>query len=303
MGRTPRGGGRGLDKRVKGVVKFDEPLKKHTSLRVGGGARYFVVPASYEDIRESLSFAEGEGLPWVVLGNGTNVLFPDEGYPGVVLKVGPLLRESRLDLGKGSFWVQAGESLGGAIEHLHAHGLGDFDFLVGIPGTIGGALVMNAGIPEGTISELVRWVRAIDEKGDLITLGRAQCEFGYRESLFQREKLVIVEAEFTVGGERRWDLAELLERRRRQPLGQPSPGCVFKNPPGWSAGELIDRAGLKGYRIGGAMISPVHANFIVNVGGARANDILRLIDLVRERVHRVFGIELEPELEIVCSRA
>lgn len=303
MGRTPRGGGRGLDKRVKGVVKFDEPLKKHTSLRVGGGARYFVVPASYEDIRESLSFAEGEGLPWVVLGNGTNILFPDEGYPGVVLKVGPLLRESRLDLGKGSFWVQAGESLGGAIEHLHAHGLGDFDFLVGIPGTIGGALVMNAGIPEGTISELVRWVRAIDEKGDLITLGRAQCEFGYRESLFQREKLVIVEAEFTVGGERRWDLAELLERRRRQPLGQPSPGCVFKNPPGWSAGELIDRAGLKGYRIGGAMISPVHANFIVNVGGARANDILRLIDLVRERVHRVFGIELEPELEIVCSRA
>jgi len=285
------------------VVKFDEPLKKHTSLRVGGGARYFVVPASYEDIRESLSFAEGEGLPWVVLGNGTNILFPDEGYPGVVLKVGPLLRESRLDLGKGSFWVQAGESLGGAIEHLHAHGLGDFDFLVGIPGTIGGALVMNAGIPEGTISELVRWVRAIDEKGDLITLGRAQCEFGYRESLFQREKLVIVEAEFTVGGERRWDLAELLERRRRQPLGQPSPGCVFKNPPGWSAGELIDRAGLKGYRIGGAMISPVHANFIVNVGGARANDILRLIDLVRERVHRVFGIELEPELEIVCSRA
>jgi UDP-N-acetylmuramate dehydrogenase len=299
--RNSRGARRGLDKRVRGVVKFNEKLSLHSSLRVGGEARYFVRPQAVEDIKECLSFAQEEDLPWVAMGNGTNILFPDEGYPGVVIQVGPGMKGKELDHSRGILRVQAGESLGELIHFLHSHGLNDFDFLVGIPGAVGGSLVMNAGIPEGAIGDLVKRVYAIDERGEEVAFTKEECEFGYRESRFQRERLVIFGAEFAVGNHREWDLEELRARRRRQPLGQPSPGCVFRNPPGDYAGRLIERAGLKGFRIGGAAISTVHANFIVNEGGARAADVLRLIELVRERVYKEFGVELEMELEVISN--
>jgi UDP-N-acetylmuramate dehydrogenase len=292
---------KGLDKRVRGVVRFNEKLKYHTSLRVGGEARYFVRPETVEDVKESLAFAEEESLPWVAMGNGTNILFPDEGYDGVVLQIGPGMRKKRLDESEGTLMVQAGESLGRVIYFLHSYGMNDFDFLTGIPGTVGGALAMNAGIPEGTISELVRRVWALDGRGEPRILEREECHFGYRRSIFQQEELIILAAEFQVGGRREWDIKELQERRRRQPLGKPSPGCVFKNPPGDHAGRLIELAGLKGERIGGAAISSTHANFIVNEGGATAADILRLIDLARERVYKEFKVDLEMELEIISD--
>ncbi|MFQ6117766.1 MAG: UDP-N-acetylmuramate dehydrogenase, partial [Candidatus Bipolaricaulia bacterium] len=171
------------------MVKLNEKLKHHTSLRVGGEARYFVRPETVEDVKESLAFAEEEGFPWVVMGNGTNILFPDEGYDGVVLQIGPGMREKRLDEVEGTVMVQAGESLGRLIHFLHSYGLGDFDFLTGIPGAVGGALTMNAGIPEGTISDLVKRVYALNEQGETVILGREECEFGYRRSIFQRERL------------------------------------------------------------------------------------------------------------------
>lgn len=300
MGNLNRTGW-GLDKRVTGVVKFDEKLKYHTSLRVGGEARYFVRPETLEDVKESVAFAAEEGLSWVAIGNGTNILFPDEGYNGMVLQIGPGMRKMRLDQVENILSVQAGESLGFAIRFLHSYGLGDFDFLIGIPGTVGGALVMNAGIPEGTISDLVHRVYALDEQGEPVTLGQQECEFGYRQSIFHRKRWIILAAEFRVGQGREWDMKELLWRRRCQPRGKPSPGCVFKNPPGERAGRLIDRAGLKGLRVGGAAFSGVHANFIVNEGGARAADILRIIDIARERVYEEFGVDLEMELEIISN--
>jgi UDP-N-acetylmuramate dehydrogenase len=197
--------------------------------------------------------------------------------------------------------VQAGESLNRVIHFLHTYGLNDFDFLIGIPGAIGGSLVMNAGIPEGSIADLLKRVHALDERGEPVTLARDDCGFGYRRSIFQQRRLIILAAEFAVGSRREWDLKELWKRRQRQPLNRPSPGCVFKNPPGDYAGRLIEQAGLKGYRIGGAAISSVHANFIVNEGGASAADVLRLIDLVRERVYKEFGVDLEMELEIISQ--
>jgi UDP-N-acetylmuramate dehydrogenase len=292
---------RGLDKRVRGVVKLDEKLKHHTSLRVGGEARYFVRPETVEDVKESLIFAEEEGLPWVAMGNGTNILFPDEGYAGVVLQIGREMREKRLDEAAGTLMVQAGESLVRLIRFLHFYDVQDFDFLTGIPGAVGGALAMNAGIPAGTISNLVEQVHALNEGGEQVILERAECDFGYRRSIFQQGRLIILAAEFQLGGEREWDLEELNKRRRRQPLGRPSPGCVFKNPPGDHAGRLIELAGLKGRKIGGAAISLLHANFIVNEGGASAADIKRLIDLVRERVYKEFRVDLEMELKIVSD--
>jgi UDP-N-acetylmuramate dehydrogenase len=292
---------RGLDKRVRGVVKFNEKLEYHSSLRVGGEARYFVRPETVEDVKKCLTFAAEEELPWVAMGNGTNILFPDGGYDGVVIQIGPGMKQKELDHARGLLRVQAGESLGKLIHFLHSYGLNDFDFLIGIPGAIGGSLVMNAGIPEGSISDLVEQIHAIDERGEPVTLKREDCGFGYRQSCFQQEKLIIITAEFSVCNGRKWDLKELWERRRRQPLNRPSPGCVFKNPPGDHAGRLIEQAGLKGYRIGGAAISTIHANFIVNEGGASAADVLRLIDLVRERVYKEFGVDLEMELEIISN--
>jgi len=292
---------KGLDKRVRGVVKLNEKLKYHTSLRVGGEARYFVRPETVEDVKESLAFAEEEGLPWVTMGNGTNILFPDEGYDGVVIQISSGLREKMLDETRDILMVQAGESLGRLIHFLHSYGLNDFDFLTGIPGTVGGALAMNAGIPEGTISELVERVYILNERGEPIVLDKEECGFGYRRSIFERRGWIILAAEFEIDKGIEWDIKELQRRRRRQPLGKPSPGCVFKNPPGGHAGQLIERAGLKGKRIGGAMISSQHANFIVNEGGATATDILRLIDLVRERVYKEFQVDLEMELQIISD--
>lgn len=282
------------------MVKFNEELRKYTSLRVGGAARYLVIPKDRSDLQEALAFARERGLPWVVLGNGTNILFPDEGYPGVVLKLGPGLRGKELREGGGGLHLGAGEGLGQVLRYLHRHGLHDLDFLVGIPGTVGGAIAMNAGIPEASIGDFVERVWALDPQGRLHSLSREECGFGYRDSRFRHEPWVIVAAEFRLGGAWDWDLEELLARRRRQP-GLPSPGCVFKNPPGESAGRLIDRAGLKGFRVGGAAISPVHANFIVNLGGARASDVLKLMEIVRERVRATFGVDLEPELELVFN--
>lgn len=292
---------RGLDKRVRGVVKFNEKLKYHTSLRVGGEASYFVRPETVEDIKESLRFAQESCLPWIVLGNGTNILFPDEGYDGVVLHIGPAMTEKELDESDGALTVQAGESLGRVIRFLHSYGLTDLDFLIGIPGAVGGALAMNAGIPEGTTADPVKRIFALTEQGELVTLHREECQFGYRRSIFQKERLIILAAEFGLGTKRKWDAKALRERRQCQPLGQPSPGCVFKNPPENPAGWLIERVGLKGQRVGGAAFSSLHANFIVNEGGATAADVLRLIDLARERVYKEFGVDLEMELEIISN--
>jgi len=291
---------RELQSRLRGLVKTHEPLARHTSLRIGGPADYFVIPASVDDILETLDFVRDRGLPWIVLGNGTNVLFPDEGYRGVIIKLGPSL--GRIEISGDRVRAQAGTSLAALISQVRAQGGRDFDFLVGIPGSVGGALVMNAGIPEGTISDVVTRVGALTFDGKFITLKAEECRFGYRASRFQEERLIVIEGEFALGRGKAWDGEELLQRRKeRQPLGVPSPGCVFRNPVGVNAtaGQLLDWAGLKGLRVGGARISPKHANFIVNEGGATSRDVLQLIDIARSVVLKYWGVELKLELAVV----
>ncbi len=291
---------RELQSRLHGVVKTQEPLARHTSLRIGGPADYFVIPASLEDILETLEFIRECGLPWLVLGNGTNVLFPDEGYRGVIIKLGPRL--GLIQTGQNTVRAQAGASLAALISHVRSLGLRELDFLVGIPGSIGGAIVMNAGIPEGSVADVITQVGALTFDGKFITLTRDECRFGYRSSRFQQERLIVIEGEFVLGRGKSWDGEELLRRRKeRQPLGMPSPGCVFRNPVGVgaTAGQLLDQAGLKGYRVGGARISPKHANFIVNEGGATSRDVLQLIDIARSVVLKYSGVELQLELAVV----
>jgi UDP-N-acetylmuramate dehydrogenase len=270
-------------------------------LRIGGPADYFVLPASLDDIGETLALAGNRNLPWIVLGNGTNVLFSDAGYRGIVIKLGPAL--GRIAWRENTVRAQAGASLAGLISQVRSLGMHDLDFLVGIPASVGGALVMNAGIPEGTIADAVTQVGALTFAGKLITLTRDECRFAYRSSRFRDEQLIVIEGEFALGKGKSWDGDELLRRRRlRQPLGVPSPGCVFRNPVGVgaTAGQLIDRAGLKGYRVGGATISAKHANFIVNEGGATSRDVLQLIDIARSVVLKYCGVELKLELAVVA---
>lgn len=290
-----------LQRRLRGIVKVHEPLARHTSLRIGGPADYFVLPASLDDIGETLALAGNRNLPWIVLGNGTNVLFSDAGYRGIVIKLGPAL--GRIAWRENTVRAQAGASLAGLISQVRSLGMHDLDFLVGIPASVGGALVMNAGIPEGTIADAVTQVGALTFAGKLITLTRDECRFAYRSSRFRDEQLIVIEGEFALGKGKSWDGDELLRRRRlRQPLGVPSPGCVFRNPVGVgaTAGQLIDRAGLKGYRVGGATISAKHANFIVNEGGATSRDVLQLIDIARSVVLKYCGVELKLELAVVA---
>ncbi len=285
---------------LRGRVREDVPLSRFTSFRIGGPARYWVAPADAADLECTLAFARRHGLPWRVLGNGTNTLFPDRGFPGVVIHLGPGGGLSGIALQGERLRLQAGASLAAARTLAEANGFDDLGFSLAIPGTVGGALVMNAGVPEGAIGDLVASVRARDPAGRIRRLDAPACGFGYRTSCFRGGGWLVLDAELRLGSGRRWDRAELLRRRKHQPLGH-SPGCVFKNPPhtARSAGWLVDKAGLKGYKVGNAQVSRSHANFILNLGGAQSADVLSLIDIVREKVYKEFKVELDLELEVV----
>lgn len=271
-------------------------------MRIGGPADFFARPRSVEEVVALVQYAKGRGLSWTVLGNGTNVLFPDAGFRGLVIHLGRGF--SRIEIDEGGLRAQSGAGLGEAMGRLRAKGFHDLDGLVGIPGTIGGALAMNAGTPESTVSDMLIRATILAEEGEIRVLAPEECGFGYRSSLFQRRPWVILEAEFRIDGEPRFEMQALMERRRNaQPLRYFSAGCVFRNPGGpLTAGQLLDRAGLKGFRCGDAMISPIHANFIVNQGRASASDVVRLLDIARRRVYKLFGVELRPEL-VVASHS
>lgn len=287
---------------LEGELLEQASLAAYTSLGIGGPARYMIKPASVRDLQKALAFAQEHGMPWHVLGNGTNTLFDDAGYTGVVLNLGPGTRLNRMALHGDGLWVQGGASLAAARRLCEAYGHRALDFLVGIPGTVGGAIAMNAGIPEAAVGGLVETVTVLDAGGNVRELTASQCEFAYRSSAIRRQGLIVLGARLHLEGGAGWDKAKLLARRKLQPTGR-SPGCVFKNPPQapGSAGWLIDRSGLKGYTVGDAQVSRCHANFILNQGQARSADVLSLIDIVREKVYKEFNLELQLELEVVLN--
>jgi len=283
-------------------VRLQRPLALHTSIRVGGPAAYFVEPADVEALARALDFAYARGLPWYVLGNGTNTLFPDEGFPGVVIHLGPGGGLSDLSWREGTLHAGAGASLAAARHTCSQNGCGALDSLVGVPASVGGALAMNAGVPEGTVGALVLSVTALDPLGNIVELDQQACGFGYRASRLRSEGFVVLSARLRCDTAARCDLSALAQRRRSQPLGN-SFGCTFKNPAdgAQSAGWMIERCGLKGFRVGDAQVSRAHANFILNRGKANCADILTLIDIVRERVYKEFSLELRLEVEVVTK--
>lgn len=293
-----------LDRVLTGRMRRNEPLHRHTSVRIGGPASYFIEPASGADIRSVRRLALEWRVPCTVIGKGSNILVSDAGIPGIVISLGQLM--SRLEWsGETEAFVESGLSLPRLAKLAADRGLAGIEFGSGIPGTVGGGVVMNAGAHGGEMSDIVRRVHVIDAMGEYRVFDRDELDFAYRRSRFsQNDEHVVIGADLSFIPENPEVIRERMkgfarQRRTTQPLGRPSSGSVFKNPPGDYAGRLIQAAGLKGERIGQAQVSPVHGNFIVNCGGATADDVMRLIDHVRDRVQRAFGVELQLEVELI----
>jgi UDP-N-acetylmuramate dehydrogenase len=286
-------------------VRFAEPLCRHTSFRIGGPADVWVDVADAEEIRRVQAIAAAADLPLFILGGGTNILVSDRGVRGIVLHLGRAM--AGLDWranGAGSH-VRAGAAVPfkRLVNEAVARTLAGLEFAEGIPGTVGGGLLMNAGAFGGEISEVIEYVEGVDAHGAVQRLPRHALHFGYRH--FDLPKgFIVTHAEFLLHpGERAAIVTKRAEAKRRraahQPLGYPNAGSIFKNPPGEFAGRLLDALGLKGHRQGGAMVSEEHANFIVNVGDATAADVRALMDEAARRVWQLKGIRLEPEIKLV----
>ena len=285
---------------IRGEVRFKEPLSFHTSLRIGGAADIFIVPQDVDDIRHALMFAEREQLPVAVVGGGNNLLVRDRGVRGVVLKLEGCL--GRAEFHGEEALAGAGVTLSALIREAAALNLGGIEALIGIPASVGGALAMNAGTPDGSIGDFVSAVYYLHPDGSLgefkpgtgvgyrsFTLPAGAVLIGCRLQLHRRP-LAEIQKDLKV---------RLKQKKSTQPLALASAGYVWKNPSNEQASRLIEKVGLKGKRLNGAEVSTKHANFIVNRGGASASDILALLDLTRERVHAHFGIVLEPEIRIL----
>jgi len=290
-----------------GPVAWDEPLAKWSTLRVGGPARALVKPNGIETVRRLVMACQAAGIPWLVIGGGSNLLVEDAGFPGLVLVLGrefSAISECGIDQeGRRLVEVEAGCSLARFLGWCQRRGLGGLEFVVGIPGSVGGAVVMNAGAWGREIKEVLAGLRLLLPGGEIEQRPKREQEFSYRRwngpagALVMGATFCLPPAE--PAGIRVACRVHLQARRSKQPRGVASAGSFFKNPSGDYAGRLIEAAGLKGLTVGGARVSEVHANFLVNSGGAKAADFLALMQLVQDRVKARFGVWLEPEVRIV----
>jgi len=304
-----------LRNRFKDDVRFDEPMSRHTSLKVGGPAEAFVIPATPADLQALIQWTGQVGLPFLVIGDGTNLLVKDTGVEGIIIVLTKCLNGiSKIGSRNGGVLVRAmaGARLHKLCGFAIAADLKGMNFALGIPGTVGGAIMMNAGTSHGWVQDVLEKITILTAAGDTQTLAKERLDFSYRKLSLQNEITnrtpgdpIIIDGYFylepSAGRDLQQEAEEILKKRReRQPTNLPSAGCFFKNPvSGKPAGELIELAGLKGERIGGALISPRHANFIINSGGASAGDIMALMETAQTAVRKLFNIELEPEVKIV----
>lgn len=281
-------------------IRKNVPLSTMTTFRVGGPADYVACPKTAEQIAALLKLCSGNKIPFFVLGNGSNILASDDGYRGVIICV--LTGMNQIITDGCTVKAQAGAQLIKAAHEAAKHGLTGLEFASGIPGTIGGAIYMNAGAYGGEMKDVVRRVTAMDYSGNIYNMSCDEMDFSYRHSIVQDRKLIVLSAEFQLetGKQEEIDsrISELAEARRsKQPLEYPSAGSTFKRPEGYFAGKLIADAGLKGFSIGGAQVSEKHSGFVINKGGATADDIMKLICHVKDEVNSQFGVVLETEVK------
>lgn len=281
-------------------VLFSEPMKKHTTFRIGGPADYFVMPNSYEEAAEAIAICREEQMPYSIVGNGSNLLVSDAGYRGVVIQI--FKEMSRVHREGTCIHAQAGASLAKIAATALEAGLAGFEFAAGIPGTLGGACVMNAGAYGGEMKDVLVNVTVLDEKGNIRTIENQDLELGYRTSVIARKGYTVLGAEIQLKEGNKEDIRALMnelkeKRTSKQPLEYPSAGSTFKRPEGYFAGKLIQDAGLRGFRIGDAMVSEKHCGFVINAGEATAAEVDLLMKQVSERVQEQFGVTLEPEVK------
>jgi UDP-N-acetylmuramate dehydrogenase len=303
-----------LTERFGRHVRFDEPMTRHTYFKVGGPAEAFVTPPDTAGLEELMSWCRSCRQPWMVIGNGSNLVVKDGGIGGVVISLGRCLKDIWTTEGGGDvrLTAQAGVKLRSLCRFCIERGFAGLNFALGIPATVGGAIIMNAGTARGSMADVLESIDCLQPNGRRERFVRSELDFSYRclswkKSVPNDEGVIpiIVNGSFSLKpGDAKMlaDEAEEILRVRtaKQPTDQPSAGCFFKNPaPDRSAGELIEKAGLKGRQIGNARVSTRHANFIVNTGGATARDILALMELVQKRVAEKFEVDLVPEVKIV----
>jgi len=281
-------------------ITFNEPMKKHTTFHIGGNADYFVMPNKASEVAEVVKLCKEEGIPYYVLGNGSNLLVSDKGYRGVIIQIYKEMNDIRVE---GTIvTAQAGALLSKIGSVALADSLTGFEFAAGIPGTVGGAVVMNAGAYGGEMKDILLSVTVLTPDGAVLTLYNKELELGYRTSIIAKKDYIVLEAKYKLErGEKdviREKMDELkVKRVTKQPLEMPSAGSTFKRPEGYFAGKLIQDAGLRGFQVGGAQVSEKHCGFVVNTGDATAADVMSLIEQVAEKVKQEFGVQLEPEVK------
>ena len=284
------------------AVQTAEPMKNHTTFRVGGPADYFVAPHTEEEIRKIVALCEEKEIPWFVTGNSSNLVVSDEGYHGVILSV--YKNFQGIEVEGNRIRAKAGSMLVSISQAAREAGLSGMEFASGIPGTLGGGVRMNAGAYGGEMKDIVQNVTVLTREGEIRELEKEELGFGYRASVIKDRGYVVLGAELMlVPGDKEEILARMQElknkRVEKQPLEYPSAGSAFKRPEGYFAGKLVMDAGLSGYAVGGAKVSEKHCGFLINAGGATASDVMELIRQIQAKVKEQFGVQLEPEIQFL----
>ena len=286
----------------KDRVLVDEPMKRHTTFRIGGPADFFLLPSTVDEVRGILEICREEELPYFILGNGSNLLVSDKGYRGVIIQ---LYRNfSNISVEGNEICASSGALLSQIAAAARNASLTGFEFAGGIPGTLGGAVFMNAGAYGGELKDVLKEAVVMTEQGEILTLSVEKLDMGYRTSRIKKAGYLVLEARLLLEQGDMYKIRDitkdLTEKRvSKQPLEYPSAGSTFKRPEGYFAGKLIMDAGLRGYQVGDAQVSEKHCGFVINKGNATAADVLTLIENVREKVQEQFGVTLEPEVKFL----
>ena len=294
---------RELNEYQVGTVKKDEELARHTTMKIGGPADLFIEPTSIKGLKKTMQLVQKYRVNWRAIGRGSNLLVSDQGIEGVVIKLGNNLKDMKLD--GTQLTVGAGYSIVALAVLISKKGLSGLEFASGVPGSVGGAVYMNAGAHGSDISKILTDAHILFEDGSLQWLTNDEMEFSYRTSVLQKKRPgIVVEARFQLTEGDKEQIVAVMQKNKdyrkvTQPYDSPCAGSIFRNPLPHFAGKLIEEAGLKGFQIGGAQISEMHGNFIVNAGNAKASDVLQLIEYVKKTIMEKYNIQMETEVEII----
>lgn len=284
----------------------DEPMKKHTSFKIGGNAEFFVKVETLEQLQKILEFTQENNIQLTIVGNGSNLLVKDSGIRGIVAKIS--IQGINIDInttdGEAEITVKSGTPIGFLAQKLYQEEITGFEELSGIPGTIGGAVVMNAGAHGKEMKDIVTEITAIDYEGKIHKFSNKEAEFAYRKSMFSNEKYIIVEAKLELQKGKKEEIKEKMDtykqyRKEKQPIEYSSAGSTFKRGEDFITAKLIDELGLKGFQVGGAQVSEKHAGFIINKENATADDVLKLTQIIKEKIYEKYGKKIELEVKII----